>query len=119
MLALTQLTNPGPFGAKTIEFGHYHGAFEGDRLVAMAGQRMYAFEYAEISAVCTHPDHTAKGYARKLLLHQINRIKAAFNIPYLHVKYDNERAIKVYKDLGFSVNQEVYFHVFAKNDQYK
>jgi hypothetical protein len=40
MLALTKLTNPGPFAARTIEFGHYCGIFNGEKLVAMAGQRL-------------------------------------------------------------------------------
>src|ERR1700744_1846398 len=35
MLALTKLTNPGPFAERTIDFGHYRGIFEGDQLVAM------------------------------------------------------------------------------------
>src|ERR1700761_3444052 len=51
MLALTKLTNPGPFAERTIDFGHYEGIFEDDQLVAMAGQRMLAFNYAEVSAV--------------------------------------------------------------------
>ncbi len=114
MLELTKLTNPGPFASRTINFGHYQGIFEDGKLVAMAGQRLHAFNYAEISAVCTHPDHTGKGYARQLLLNQINRIKAASGIPFLHVRYDNHRAIKVYESLGFATRIEVYFYVPKK-----
>lgn len=115
MLSLTKLTNPGPFSERTIEFGHYKGIFDGDKLVAMAGQRMHAFEYAEISAVCTHPDYTGKGYAKLLLLHQINRIVTSAGIPFLHVRDDNERAIKVYEGLGFMTRTPVYFYVIQKN----
>jgi len=114
MIALTKLTNPGPFAEKTIDFGHYRGVFENDELVAMAGQRLHVFNYAEVSAVCTHPDHTGKGYARQLLLSHINRIKAASEIPFLHVRYDNERAIKVYESLGFFTRTEVYFYAMVK-----
>jgi predicted GNAT family acetyltransferase len=114
MLALTKLTNPGPFGQRTIDFGHYMGIFEGSQLAAMAGQRLYPAPYAEVSAVCTHPDHNGKGYARQLLKYQINRIKAAQNIPFLHVKYDNERAIKLYESLGFLSRKEVFFYVIGK-----
>jgi ribosomal protein S18 acetylase RimI-like enzyme len=114
MLELTKLTNPGPFAERTIDFGHYQGIFEGDELVAMAGQRLHAFEYAEVSAVCTRPGHTGKGYARQLLLSQLQRIKAAANIPFLHVRYDNNRAIKVYEDLGFVIRREVHFYVLKK-----
>ncbi|HVV54068.1 MAG TPA: GNAT family N-acetyltransferase, partial [Mucilaginibacter sp.] len=92
----------------------YCGIFDGDKLVAMAGQRLHAFEYAEVSAVCTHPDHTGRGYARQLLIHQIQRIRAASGIPYLHVKYDNDRAIKLYESLGFSTRSEAHFYVLQK-----
>ena len=114
MLALAKLTNPGPFAAKTIDFGHYMGVFEGRELVAMAGQRLHPFNYAEVSAVCTHPAHTGKGYAKKLLQYHINRIKAASEIPFLHVRDDNERAIKVYESLGFATRRAVYFYVMVK-----
>ena len=114
MLALTKLTNPGPFAERTIDFGHYYGVFEEKELVAMAGQRLHVFGYAEISAVCTHPDHLGKGYARQLLKYQIQRIQATSGIPFLHVRSDNERAIKVYESLGFSTRTNVYFYVLKK-----
>jgi ribosomal protein S18 acetylase RimI-like enzyme len=114
MLALTKLANPGPFESRTIAFGHYYGIFDEDKLVAMAGQRLHAFNYAEISAVCTHPDYLGKGYAGKLLLHQVNRIKAASCIPFLHVRDDNERAIKVYERVGFFTRTNVYFNLLVK-----
>ena len=114
MLALTKLTNPGPFDLRTIEFGQYYGVFDGDKLVAMTGQRMHVFNYAEVSAVCTHPDYTGKGYARQLLTHHVNRIKAVSEIPFLHVRYNNDRAIKVYESIGFYTRQEVYFYLMVK-----
>ena len=114
MLSLTKLTNPGPFAERTIDFGHYRGVFENNELVAMAGQRLHAFNYAEVSAVCTHPDHTGKGYARQLLVHHINRIQAAGEIPYLHVRSDNARAIKVYESLGFVTRYNVWFSPIQK-----
>jgi ribosomal protein S18 acetylase RimI-like enzyme len=114
MVALATLTNPGPFFSKTIAFGHYRGVFNGDKLVAMAGQRLNPLPYAEISAVCTHPDHTGKGHANQLLQFQINRIKAEGNIPFLHVKGDNERAIKIYEKMGFKTRSQVYFHILKK-----
>jgi len=115
MLALTKLTNPGPFLNRTIEFGDYRGIFDSEKLVAMAGQRMHAFNYAEISAVCTHPDYLGRAYARQLLLNHVQRIQAEGNIPYLHVLTTNERAIKVYEGIGFTIRKEMYFYVFQKN----
>jgi hypothetical protein len=114
MVNLAKLTSPGPFNMRTIEFGHYQGIFNDSTLIAMAGQRMHAFNYAEVSAVCTHPDHTGKGYARQLLTNQINRILAACDTPYLHVKHDNKRAIDLYKSLGFSVRSDMYFYILKK-----
>ncbi|MCC8408979.1 GNAT family N-acetyltransferase [Mucilaginibacter sp. UR6-1] len=114
MVALTQLTNPGPFSAETIRFGYYRGIYADGKLVAMAGQRLNPSPYAEISAVCTHPHHLGKGYAKTLLNHHIRRITAASGIPYLHVKHDNERAINVYKSLGFEISRELLFHVIHK-----
>lgn len=114
MLALTKLTDPGPFGERTIEFGHYYGIFEGDKLVSMAGQRLNLLKYVEISAVCTHPEHTGNGYARQLLLQQLHRIKKTSGIPFLHVRNDNERAIKVYENLGFSTRKEIFFYALRR-----
>lgn len=107
MLALTKRMNPGPFFSNTIAFGHYAGVFDGNELVAMAGQRLHAGSYAEISAVCTHPDYLGRGYASHLLRYQAQRIRAAGGIPFLHVKTDNAPAIKVYQALGFAVRREM------------
>jgi len=114
MLALTKLTNPGPFAPRTIDFGHYYGVFNGDTLVALAGQRLHIFEYTEISAVCTHPDYLGRGYAKQLLLSHIHRMRAAGNVPILHVRNTNERAFKVYESLGFKTRTTIYFNIMQK-----
>ncbi|WP_031527374.1 GNAT family N-acetyltransferase [Dyadobacter crusticola] len=114
MRSLTQLTNPGPFLQRTIEFGHYQGIFEEQQLIAMAGQRMHPSGFAEISAVCTHPAHLGNGYAKTLVQHQVNRILEVNELPFLHVKADNERAIKVYEYLGFRIRTEIFFIVIQK-----
>lgn len=101
MLELVEIAKPGPFNKRTIDFGEYYGVFQDERLVAMTGQRMHIFNYTEISAVCTHPDFTGRGYARQLILKQLHLIRAAQNIPILHVRQDNTRAISVYESLGF------------------
>jgi ribosomal protein S18 acetylase RimI-like enzyme len=101
MLALTKLTDPGPFDSRTIEYGHYEGIYRDGRLVAMAGQRMHPLPYAEISAVCTHPDYAGHGFASQLMKRQINRMLAASDVPFLHVKSENDRAIRLYEHLGF------------------
>jgi GNAT superfamily N-acetyltransferase len=101
MIALTKLTEPGPFGSRTHELGNYFGIFDGERLVAMAGERMRFPGYAEVSAVCTHPDYTGRGYAAALVAAAVQRIRERGEIPFLHVREDNDRAIRVYERLGF------------------
>jgi predicted GNAT family acetyltransferase len=115
MLSLTKLTNPGPFEERTIEFGDYSGIFNDGQLVAMAGQRLHIDDYIEVSAVCTHPDHLGKGYARALILHTIKQIAAMGKTPFLHVRTDNTRAIEVYKSMGFTVRQELFVNVLLKD----
>jgi ribosomal protein S18 acetylase RimI-like enzyme len=114
MMELTQLTKPGPFVTRTIEFGSYQGIFENDKLIAMTGQRMAPLPYVEVSAVCTHPDHLGKGYAKQLLLSQINQIINQGNIPFLHVRDDNHRAIKVYESVGFVTRTDMHFYMLRK-----
>lgn len=114
MLALTTLTKPGPFAERTIEFGNYYGVFDGDRLIAMAGERLHLNDYSEISAVCTHPDYAGKGYAAFLVSMIAEQIMQQGKTPFLHVKWDNQRAIKMYERLGFVKRTDMYFGVFKR-----
>src|SRR5262249_255229 len=100
-LELAILTNPGPFGVRTIELGDYFGVFEGERLVAMAGERMFADVLREISGVCTHPDFQGKGLARQLMLKLIRREIQRGETPFLHVMRDNAAARGLYARMGF------------------
>jgi GNAT superfamily N-acetyltransferase len=114
MVALAELTKPGPFGVRTIEFGNYHGVFEDGKLVAMTGQRMHVNNYTEVSAVCTHPLHAGKGYATALVRHQVNLVLDQGQIPFLHVRGDNAGAIRVYERLGFHTSRPMNFY-FLQN----
>jgi ribosomal protein S18 acetylase RimI-like enzyme len=114
MVQLATLTKPGPFNTRTIEFGHYHGIFENDRLAAMTGQRLHVDDHTEISAVCTHPDFLGKGYAAALMRHQAKFILSQNQIPYLHVRADNGRAIALYERLGFKENRVMNFYFMKR-----
>ena len=102
MAALVELTKPGPFSARTIEMGTYLGIREGGRLAAMAGERLQLPGYIEVSAVCTHPESTGKGYAAALMSVLIAGIRSRGKTPFLHVRPDNAGAIALYRRLGFS-----------------
>jgi len=114
MVALAALTKPGPFNKRTIEFGSYYGFLENNRVVAMTGQRLHVQEYAEISAVCTHPDALGKGYATALLLHQLAIILNTGKIPFLHVRSDNDRAIAIYERVGFRYRGPMHFYFLQR-----
>ena len=98
---LAKLTNPGPFGLRTIELGEYLGYFEGERLVAMSGERMHAAQYHEVSGVCTHPDYQGKGLARRLMNRIIMQQLQRQEIPFLHVMSHNHSAHDLYLRMGF------------------
>ena len=107
MLALVELTKPGPFRPRTIELGTYIGLRLSGRLVAMAGERLWIGDFREVSAVCTHPDVQGRGYARALIHRVINRMLRAGQTPILHVESANKRAIELYASLGFARRSEL------------
>jgi ribosomal protein S18 acetylase RimI-like enzyme len=115
MIELTALTKPGPFGPRTHELGNYVGIRNQGTLVAMAGERLKVPGFTEVSAVCTHPDHTGKGYARVLMLEVMKRIRDRGETPFLHVREDNERAIKIYERLGFTTREITHLAVLRKS----
>jgi GNAT superfamily N-acetyltransferase len=102
MLALTKLTNPGPFGARTHELGDYFGIRIAGTLAAMAGERLRLPGYTEVSAVCTHPDHLGHGYASAVMGVVMDNICSRGELPILHVLPENTRATQVYERLGFA-----------------
>jgi len=114
MLELTALTKPGPFGRRTHELGTYLGFRRNGKLVAMAGERMKVPGYTEVSAVCTHPEHTGQGYAGILMAEVMRGIRERGEIPILHVRGDNLRAIALYERLGFSTRHRGYFALLRK-----
>ena len=115
MIALTKLTQPGPFEHGTIGMGKYLGLRAPDgTLMAMAGQRMSLTDFREISAVCTHPDHQGKGYAGRLMTVLAREIIADGRTPFLHVKTENASAKHLYAKLGFRVRKPMHFNVIRR-----
>ena len=114
MLELTALTQPGPFGERTVELGEYRGVLEDGRLVAMAGERMEAGMLREISGVCTHPAFQGRGYARRLMHRLIALQLARGQTPFLHVMKGNDRARALYARMGFRHNGDIAVRVVSR-----
>lgn len=107
MRALAELTQPGPFHARTHELGDFVGVRENGKLIAMAGMRMRVPGFTEISAVCTHPDARGRGLAAKLMRIVAAKIVARGEQLFLHVYPHNKGAIAVYEKLGFRHRADV------------
>ena len=107
MLALVELTDPGPFRTRTIETGSYLGLRDGDRLIAMAGERCRPPGYVEISAVCTDPAYRGQGLATGLIRAVAAGIEATGARPFLHTGGTNTTAIRLYEGLGFTVSNRM------------
>jgi ribosomal protein S18 acetylase RimI-like enzyme len=113
MLALVELTRPGPFALRTVELGGYVGVYEDGDLVAMAGERLAPPGHREISAVCTHPDHRGRGLGAGLTTVVARNVLARGEVPFLHCAVDNP-ARRVYEALGFEVRTEATWQVLAR-----
>ena len=107
MLALAQLTEPGPFLARTHTMGRFIGVRISGRLAAMAGERMRFPGFTEVSGVCTHPDFRGKGLARRLSSVIASAIQQRGEQPFLHAWTSNRAAIALYESLGFEFRTAV------------
>ena len=114
MLALTALVFPGFFRVRTLEMGSYLGICDGPRLVAMAGERIRLDGYQEISAVCTHPDYTGRGYAQRLVALLCNAAFERGFTPFLHVYHDSLHPIAIFRKLGFAERRSLSFWSLLK-----
>ena len=113
MLALATLTQPGPFFAHTHRLGTFVGIRRDGRLAAMAGERMRLAGFTEVSGVCTHPDHRAKGYGEALSRLVTSRILERGETPFLHAYAHNEGAIDLYRRMGFTHRARMQMNVLA------
>jgi ribosomal protein S18 acetylase RimI-like enzyme len=116
MLALTKLTDPGPFLPRTIDLGAYYGIHDSGSLVALAGERLHLTGFTEVGAVCTHPAHRGQGYGNVLMSKVISGILDRGETPFLHVKTDNS-AIALYRKLGFQIRAQLHLAVVQQTLQ--
>ena len=114
MLALTELTKPGPFSARTHELGTFLGIRIDGELVAMAGERMKPADYTEMTAVCVHPSHRGRAYGQLLLGAIARQIVERGEIPFLHVFSSNTSAIALYRRQGMEIRRRLHVTVLRK-----
>ena len=114
MIELVTLTRPGPFAHRTIEMGHYIGVFDGERLIAMTGERLRLDGFGEVSAVCTHPDYQGRGIAKALVSVIGSEIVARGEVPFLQAYTGNAAAIATYVRLGFAPRRNLIFTMIKR-----
>ncbi|WP_327365072.1 GNAT family N-acetyltransferase [Streptomyces sp. NBC_01217] len=105
MLDLVARAQPGPFREKTVTLGAYFGFRWEGRLVAMAGERLHAPGWTEISAVCTDPDFRGQGLAGRLVRTVAAHIHERGDTSYLQAAAANCAAIRLYESLGFALRR--------------
>ncbi len=116
VMALVDITRPGPFGPHTLTMGDFLGHVGADgQLIAMAGERTRSGAWHEVSGICTHPDHQGKGLGRALTHEVVRRQLLRGETPFLHVLVTNETAIGVYRRLGFHPRFESLARVVSRS----
>lgn len=101
MIALVDLTRPGPFAPGALALGRFWGIRHEGRLVAMAGERLRQTGWTEMSGVCSHPDMRGKGLGKLLSQFVSVRIRGDGRGAYLHCYESNEQAFRLYEGLGY------------------
>ncbi len=113
MRALALMTKPGPFLPLTHRLGRFIGIREQGRLIAMAGERMRMPGFAEVSGVCTHPDHRGRGHARRLMQTVARTMLERGETPFLHAYAAHEATVALYRTLGFRLRAPMHMMVIA------
>ncbi len=80
----------------------------------MAGEELRVRGYTEIGSVCTHPDRQGRGFASSLIAALIQKIKKRNETPFLHVRAENVKAIRLYEKLGFKTRRNMNFTIVKR-----
>jgi ribosomal protein S18 acetylase RimI-like enzyme len=114
MFNLINSLQPGLYKPDTRLMGNYYGIKQNGKPVAMAGERIRMPGYTELSAICTNTDYAGRGYAQQLIKHLCNTHINEGIVSYLHVALSNERAVRLYKHMGFEQRREISFYLMKK-----
>lgn len=102
MTELYAATRPGRSLCQRIQkVGNFVGVRADEKLVAMGGLRLHLAGYREITTVATRPGFEGRGYGTAVMRALIEMIRLRGNQPFLTVRKDNERAVAIYRRLGF------------------
>ncbi len=113
---LITAVQPGYYNKNTHMLGSYFGIRDGGRLVAMAGERMRINGFSELSAICTLPGYTGRGFAQQLIAKLCNLHASQNVVSFLHVALANQRAIQLYQHLGFEERRTIMFRRIRKSN---
>ncbi len=109
MSELYAATRPGRMLCPKIQkLGTFLGIRHEGKLAAMGGLRLHISGYREITTVATLPNFEGHGFATAIMRALITRIEARAERPFLTVRTDNERAINIYRRLGFQERTKLY-----------
>ena len=117
MYRLVKETDPGPFERRTHLLGEYVGVVRNGNLVAMAGERICLPGFREVSAVCTDPEFTGRGYAQALVREIAVRQQRLGCVPFLHVRTGSpaeRQASRVYEKVGFVRRKELGMSILVR-----
>ena len=83
----------------------------------MAGERICFSGFREVSAVCTDPTYTGRGYAQALVWEIVRRQQRSGCVPFLHVRIGSPseaQATRVYEKLGFVPRREIGMSILVR-----
>ena len=107
VLELTARVYPHYFRPRTVAMGRYFGIYDSSKLAAMTGERMRCDGHTELSAICTDPGYTGRGYAQRLVAMLTNDILDRGIQPFLHVSHQNTRAKSLYAHMGYRMRADI------------
>jgi ribosomal protein S18 acetylase RimI-like enzyme len=116
MSAIYVATRPGrTLCPKIQKLGMFLGIRHEGKLVAMGGLRLHFAGYREITTVATLPEYEGRGYGTAIVTALMARIQAKGDRPFLTVRTDNERAIGIYRRLGFTERRRFYSQTIRRS----